>query len=164
MNLLPKDNTLYEMFEEQAKDMLSDSLMVHFDEDIHDLVDGVKNVIHLTLSKNPNAHFDAKKQVEYKLEIWKKSKIKHLMYARYCKYIKNNQLTNKVMGFSDFTNKHYYQKWILLEKLGLKKGSVIRVKGYGDEYTVRGISAHLSVGVEEIGKHFNPDHIIEVVE
>ncbi len=164
MNAVPEDNTLYEMFEEQANNMLSESLLPHFDDDIHDLVDDVKKVIHLTLSKNPEASVDAKKQVGFKLELWRKSKVKHLAYARYRKYIQANQLTTKVMNFSDFANKHYYQKWILLEKLGLKKGSRIRVKGYGDEYTVRGVSAHISIGVEEIGKHFNPDQIVSVEE
>lgn len=162
---MPKDNKLYELFEQQAQDVLSKSLLPHFDEDVHDLVTGVKNVIHLTLSKNSDADVDVERQVGYKLDVWRKTKIKHLAYARYRKYIKENKLTNKEMSFVDFENKHYYQKWLLIEKLGLKKGSKIQVKGYGDEYTVRGISAHLSVGVEEISdKHFNPDQIIKVVE
>lgn len=164
MNAVPEDNTLYEMFEEQAHNMLSESLLPHFDEDIHDLVEGVKSVIHLTLSKNPDAPVDAKKQVGYKLEVWRKSKVKHLAYARYRKYIHDNSLTDKEMDFVNFVNKHYYQKWLLLEKLGLKKGSQIKVKGYGDLYTVKGISAHLSIGVEEIGKHFNPDQVVSVEE
>lgn len=164
MNEVPEDNTLYEMFEEQAHNMLSESLLPHFDEDIHDLVDGVKRVIHLTLSKNPEAPVDAKKQVGFKLEVWRQSKVKHLAYARYRKYIQDNRLTDKEMGFVYFVKKHYYQKWLLLEKLGLKKGSRIRIKGYGDAYTVRGISAYLSIGVEEISEHFNPDQIIEVME
>lgn len=165
MNYVPEDTTLIRMFEEQSKQVLPQSLMPHFEEEIHDLVIGVKDVIKLTLEMNPGANVDVKKQVNHKLEVWRNTKVKHLTYARYRKYITDNKLTFKIMSFVDFVNKHYYQKWLQLEELGVKKGAKIRVKGYGDLYTVKGVSAHLSIAVEELSdKHFNPDQIVSVVE
>ena len=164
MDSIPEDKTLYRIFEEQCRQVLPESLVPHFEDDIHDLVSGVKDIIKLTLERNPDASIDPKKQVIYKLESWRTSKVKHLAYARYCKFIEENKLTSKTMSFMDFVDKHYYKKWLRIEELKIKRGVRIRVKGYGDLYTVKGISAHLSIAVDEISKHFNPDQIISVVE
>ncbi len=138
--------------------------MPHFEDDIHDLVDGVKSIIKLTLEKNPDANIDPKRQVAHKLEVWRSTKEKHLAYYKYVAFAEEHKLRQKVLSFQDFVNKHYFSKWQRIDELGVKKGAKIRVKGYGDLYTVKGISAHLSVAVEELSdKHFNPDQIVSVV-
>lgn len=160
----PDDKTLYEMFEQQGEQMLSDSLMPHFEEDIHDLVKGVKDVIELTLSMNPDADVDTKRQVANKLEIWKKTKEKHLAYSKYLEFVKENKLTDKILSFQRFADKYRYPRWKRIEELGIKKGSVIKIKGRGDLYTVKGISAYLSIAVKEDTKHFLPEEVISVVK
>jgi len=159
----PDDKTLYAMFEEQGRQTLPESLIPHFADDIHDLVNGVKEVIRLTLAANPEASIDTKKQVVSNLEAWRTTKEKHLAYSKYLEFIKEGNLAQKFLHFYDFIDTNNYKKWQKIEELGLQKGSKIRVKGYADFYTVKGISAYLTIAVEEFSNiHFSPDQIVLV--
>ncbi|MBA4336255.1 hypothetical protein C0416_00590 [bacterium] len=157
----PDDKTLYDMFEEQGRQMLPKSLAPHFADDIHDLVRVTKDLMGDAFSKNPYLNIDIKKQVVSQIESWKTSKERHLAYKKYLNYVAGNKLTNKILSFSYFIDPQHYKKWQKIEELGLQKGSKIRVKGYGDEYTVRGITEYLTIAVDEItDKYFSPDQIL----
>ena len=160
----PDDKMLYDMFEEQGRQMLPESLMPHFGDDIHDLVNSVKEVLRITLAANPEASIDTKSQVIFKLEVWRNTQTKNLEYSRYLEFAEGNNFNEKVLSFYDFVDTSNYRKWEKIKELGLKKGSKIRVKGYGDIYTVKGISAYLTVAVEELpDTYFNLDQIVSVV-
>lgn len=164
MGSIPEDKRLYEMFEEQGRLLLPKSLMSHLDDDIHELVIGVKGVISLTLAQKPDANVDVERQVICKLEAWRNTKEKHIAFDSYVEFARKNGITHKKISFRDFVEPRYFEKWKRIEELGIKIGSVIRVKGYGDTLTIRGISGHLSIGVEETSQHFNPDQIITVIK
>jgi len=159
---MPDDRTLYEMFEEQGKGMLPEDLLPDFEVEIHDLVGGVKESVGTLLSRNPRAYIDMDQQISIRIEGWKKSREVHMAYREYLHYVSSgNNLTNKIIAFSYFLDSDNYKKWKRIKELGLLKGSKVRLKGYGDEYTVRGITEYLSIAVDEIsGKYFNPDQIL----
>lgn len=160
---IPNDNTLYDLFEEKGQQMIPEVLMPYFEEDVHDLVEGVKNIIQYILSGNPHAHVDVDGQVVKKLEVWKNSKEKHLEHKKYLDFAKENSITHERIPYARFVESTYYERWRRIKELGIKIGSVVRIKGRGDDYTVRGISAYLTVGVNETNEHFNPNQIVSVV-
>ncbi|MCD6109977.1 hypothetical protein J7J83_04430 [bacterium] len=164
MNLLPKDSELYRIFEEEAREILPPELMKPFEDDIYDLVNGLKDLVNYIVSNTPDARVDIHGQVAKKLAVWCNEKEKTLVYNAYTKFIRENGVSNKTLPFRDFVGKGYFRKFEKILKLGIRKGLRIRVKGYGDIFTIRGVSTYLSVAVEELSdKYFNPEEIIEVI-
>jgi len=165
MNRVPKDSELYERFEKGAEELLPKSLMPYFEEEIYDLVTSFKDVISYILSEEPDRKLDIDGQIRKKLELWCNDKERYLQYKGYKDFLAKNGISNRALSSKKFFRKGYFEKWSEFLKLGvIEKGSLIRVKGYGDLCTVRGVSAYISVAVEEFtDKHFNPDQIVEVV-
>lgn len=163
MRNVPNEKELYKKFDERGHQMVPRSLMPYFEEDVHELVDSVKQIIEYALSGNPDAYIDADDQVIKKIEVWKNSKEKNIAYEKYIDFAQDNSITHERVPYTRFVEPEYYQRWQKIELLGIKVGSVVRIKGQGDDYTVRGISAYLTVGVKESGEHFNPKQIVSVI-